>query len=348
VTSGGETASPATPPTASGGPSPSNRPLDVVYIVGTHRSGGTAFGTILSSAPGVFYAGELYRFPFPIFDPGDPARMCSCGTPVASCPFWSGVRADAYARPGLLPELRRGQRRFEAWRRSPLTLFRLLFRDRAIARHAGRMEEFARLVAGRAGASVVVESSYSALRGALYRRAGLGGGRVRFVHLLRDGRSFFGSEIGPVYGTHPGPDWQRAPPTIVARWTGFHLAGIALCSRGPGTYLRLRFEDVLLHPRETLGRVQEFLGIDLSEAIRRIEEHQPIPMNHICAANRARLPGALTVRPELAEATRLSRTNSALFWGIGGWLALALGYRPGPTKEPVPRHPTHPGQVGSG
>ncbi|MCI4365246.1 MAG: sulfotransferase domain-containing protein, partial [Thermoplasmata archaeon] len=134
---------------------------------------------------------------------------------------------------------------------------------------------------------------------------------------------------GPVYGTHPGSPWQRVPPAIVGRWAGFHFAAIVLCSRGKASYLRLRFEDVLLDPRASLGRIQEFLGIDLSEAIRRIEAHQPIPMNHICAANRARLPGSLTVRPELAAPTKLSRRNSALFWTLAGWLALVLGYRPG-------------------
>ncbi|MCI4373070.1 MAG: sulfotransferase [Thermoplasmata archaeon] len=322
------------PPAASG-----KRPIDVVYIVGTHRSGGTTLGTILSSGAGVFYAGELYRFPFPIFDPGDPGRMCSCGAPVAVCPFWAGVRADAEARPGLLPELRRGQKRFEAWRRAPLTLLRMTRKDPAIQRHAERMEEFLRIVADRAGASVVVESSYSALRGMLYRQTDLGGGRVRFIHLVRDGRSFFGSELGPAYGTHPGSPWQRVPPAIVARWTAFHTAAIAFCSRGKGTYLRLRFEDVLLRPKESLRAVQAFLGVDFSEAIRRVEEHQPIAMNHICSANRARLAGSLTVRPELAAPSPLSRAHSALFWSMAGWLALALGYRPGSrqkTAVPVP------------
>lgn len=325
-------------PEASPPPSASKRPVDVVYIVGTHRSGGTALGTILSSGAGVFYAGELYRFPFPIFDPGDPGRMCSCGSPVATCTFWAGVRADAETHPGLLSELRRGQKRFEAWRRAPLTLLRSLRRDRALKQHAGRMEEFLRIVADRSGASVVIESSYSALRGMLYRHADLGGGRVRFIHLVRDGRSFFGSELGPAYGTHPGSHWQRVPPAIVARWTAFHTAAVAFCSRGRGTYLRLRFEDVLLHPKESLGAIQRFLGIDLSEAIRRIEAHEPIAMNHICSANRARLAGSLTVRPELAAPTQLSRANSAMFWTIGGWLALALGYRPG-TDAPTPPSP---------
>ncbi|MCI4365909.1 MAG: hypothetical protein L3K10_07640, partial [Thermoplasmata archaeon] len=179
------TSLPPAPPDLSVGTPPSRadpgRPIDLVYIAGTHRSGGTALGTILSSAAGVFYAGELYRFPRPIFDPGDPGRMCSCGSPVATCVFWAGVRADAEAHPALLADLRKGQRRFEEWRRFPATLLGLSRKNAPVDRHAERMGVFLRIVADRAGASTVVESSYSPLRGILYRRANLGGGRVRFI-----------------------------------------------------------------------------------------------------------------------------------------------------------------------
>jgi hypothetical protein len=322
---------PAGPP-----PLPKDRPIDIVYVVGAHRSGGTVLGTILSGAPGVFYGGELYRFPKPIFTPGDPRRLCSCGAPVAQCPFWAGVRAETDRRPELLPKLREGQLRTEAWGRLPLTLLRMLFDDRSVDRHAARMEEFARVLADRAGASVVVDSSYSALRGILYRRAGLGGGRVRFIHLVRDGRNFLGSELGPASGTNPAPPWQRTPPAITARWTALHVAAIALCWGRRGTYLRVRYEDLMLRPAESLREIQRFLGIDLSETIHRVESRQPIPMFHICAANRLREAGSLTVRPELSDPPKLSKAQTAVYWTVAGILALAFGYRVRATRAHPP------------
>jgi len=308
-------------------------PLDIVYITGTHRSGGTLLGTLLASGAGVFYAGELYRFPFPIFEPGDPTRGCSCGLPVAACPFWTEVRADAESRPGLLSDLRAGQRAYEDWGHLPSTLLRYLRKDPAIDRFMARTEEFNRIVATRSRSKVIVESSFSPLRGLLYRRARLGGGKVRYIHLVRDGRSFFRSETGPIGGpVEFGPAWQRSPPAVVARWLVFHLASIAFCSRGPKTYLRVRYEDLLLRPSETVRSIQQFLGIDYSEAIRRIETEQAFPMVHLCAANRSRLKGSLVVHPEMATPPRLSRAHTALFWGMAGWLALAFGYRPGTAK----------------
>jgi hypothetical protein len=317
------------------------RPVDMIYIVGTHRSGGTTLGTILSSGSGVFYAGEIYRFPYPIFDPGDPNRGCSCGKMVADCPFWTGIQSDAESHPNLLPDLRKGQIRYDAWHRLPVTLGKFLRHDPDLDRYARRMKEFVRVLAARSGSSVVVESSFSPLRGMLYRRAPPEEGRIRFIHLVRDGRSFFASETGPIpQGIEAGTAFQRTPPAVIARWMLFHLAAILLCSRGRGSYLRVRFEDVLERPRETLGTIQQFLGIDLSEAIELIETHRPFAMTHICAGNRARLAGSLVVRPQLAAPPRLSRTHTALFWTMAGWLALLFGYRPLAATASAPPRPT--------
>jgi len=299
-------------------------------------------GTILSRGASVFYAGEIYRFPYPIFDPGDPNRGCSCGKMVAECPFWTAIQADAGSHPRLLTDLREGQKRYDAWHRIPITEWRYLRQDPSLGQYARRMREFVRVLADRSGSSVVVESSFSPLRGMLYRRAPAEEGRIRFIHLVRDGRSFFGSETGPIpQGVEAGTPLQRTPPAVIARWMLFHLAAILLCSRGPDTYLRVRFEDVLQRPRETLGTIQEFLGIDLTDAIELIETHRPFPMVHLCAGNRARLAGSLVVRPQMATPPPLSRTHTVLFWAMAGWLALLFGYRPGADRAPVP--PRRPG-----
>jgi hypothetical protein len=322
-------------PGASAPDSPPSAPPDIVYIVGTHRSGGTTMGTILSSGAGVFYAGEIYRFPYPIFEPGDPQRGCSCGKMVADCPFWNGIRSDAQTHPALLSDLRKGQIRFDAWHRLPISVWKYLRQDPALGQYAARMKEFVGVLGARSCGSVIVESSFSPLRGLMYRRAPNGTGRIRYLHLVRDGRSFFGSETGPIpQGIEAGTPLQRAPPAVVARWMFFHLAAVLLCSRGKDQYLRVRFEDVLQHPRETLGTIQTFLGIDLSEAIDRIETHRPFPMVHLCAGNRARLAGSIVVRPQLSKTPHLSRAHTALFWTMAGWLALMFGYRPGAPSPP--------------
>jgi len=322
--------------TGAGRPAPAiPTPLDVVYICGAHRSGATVLGALLAARPEVFFWGEAYRYPRPMFWPGnmvwpkDPTRGCSCGVPADQCPFWTAVRAELEQRAPFLENLERGQRTYESWSALPTRLGSALRHDPALDAHVQRMVEFLRVIAARTEARVLAESSYSAMRGSLYRRAELAGGRVRFVHLVRDGRNFLASELGVLWDPERPARWVRSRTVIVARWVVYNLAAILIGVRDPRSYLRVRYEDLVLRPAETLAKIGAFLDLDLSDVARRVAAREAIPMRHIAAGNRARLRGSVVLRGDLAGLPQLPRSTSALFWALGGWLALLLGYRPG-------------------
>lgn len=305
---------------------PSTRTVSLVYIAGAHRSGATPLGAVLAGTPTVFYAGELYRIPDPIFDRPDPGRRCSCGAGVDDCPFWSGVRRRLENEPGLLDDLRQGQRRFEAWRWLPWTLVRIRRRDPELLRYVRRRAQLLRMISEAAGARVVVESSYNPVRGLLCLDP-VSGVEARFVHLVRDGRSFIHSERGAM--DPPEFRWSgtRRLPVIVARWVAYHLLTLLLLPRS-GKYLRVRYEEFLANPIPVLEEVSKFSGTELSPSIRSVLEHRPIPMRHILAGNRVRLQGTVLLRPDLAAPPQLSVAARLWFWALGGWLAWGLGYRP--------------------
>lgn len=320
------------------------RPVDIVYVVGAHKSGGTILGSLVGSAPGVFYAGELYRFPSPIFDPGGLDRGCSCGETLGSCPFWSEVHRAARADPEFLRELRRGQERFEQWRRAPPTLWALVRRNPELTAHSERMFRFAGMFGRQANATTVIDSSFSPLRGWLYRRGVQRVHRVRYLHLVRDGRGFLASELA-IAEDPEAPRWVRGSWVVVARWVGYHTLALLFRLRGDEQYLRIRYEDLVLDPDRTLRRIENYLGIDLSDARQRLSLNEGVPMRHVVAGNRVRLAGEVRIRRELARPKELPRSVSVLFWSVAGWLALALGYRPsgGPPPSDSVRAPSGPG-----
>lgn len=263
-----------------------------------------------------------------MFWPGDPERGCSCGVPVDQCPFWTEVRAQLGQRTPLLEELERGQRRYESWAGFWRSWGKRPGLNEGLDAHVSRMEQFLRVIAQQAGAQTIVESSYSAVRGRLYRRADLGGGRVRFLHLVRDGRSFLASERSITFDPEAPWPWLRWSPVIIARWVLFNFAALLLRLRDPGSYLRVRYEELVLRPAETLARIGDFLQLDLTDVARRVTAGEAIPMQHLAAANRMRLLGRVSLRSDMARPPRLPLATSALFWVCGGWLALLLGYRP--------------------
>lgn len=316
-------------PSSEGGAPPLAPALDLVYIVGHHKSGATALGAVLAGHPGIFFAGELYRFPTPIWTPGDPTRLCSCGVPVLDCPLWAPVRR-AFEQGHSLAELRRGQRRFERWGALPRTLFAWGTARKALERHAAAMGDLLETIASDSGSRMIVESSLTALRGWIYGRNGPKRLSVRYLHLVRDGRALLWSESRLADAPEEGGRWIRLPPMVIARWVGMNLLAVLLCSGD--RYLRVRYEDLVTRPRATLERIGRFLGIDLTDVIARVEAQTPILMRHIAAGNRNRLQGSLVLRGEFAWTKGLPRADRALFWLTAGWLARLFGYhlRPDP------------------
>lgn len=313
---------PATPP---GPAEPPTRPR-LVYLVGHHRSGGTALGTIVASVPHVFFAGELYRFPTPIWTSADPNRGCSCGTAVVQCPFWREVRRRAEAE-GLLGRLRQGQSRYERWRSLPRTLFEARLGRAGLRAHVVAMVRFLEIIAECSGTEVIVEYGASAARGRVYREARSVGLDVRYVHVVRDGRGFLLSELR----TGPDPEagaWMRNPLVIVARWGWMNLAAIALCGGDRAQYRQVRYEELLARPREVLAGIGRFADLDLGSAAERVEAGAEVEMRHVAAGNRNRLRGTLRLDREPARGAPLPWGARALFWMTAGWLAGLMGYRP--------------------
>jgi Sulfotransferase family len=313
------TGSPPPPASASG-------PLDLLCIVGSHRSGATVVGALLASPPHHLFVGELYRLPQPIWEPGDPARGCSCGLPVLNCPFWSEVRRAAQADPTLLPSLRAGQKRFEPWARLPDTLLDKWGGSAALAKHAERKRQFLYLIARTADSPRVIESAYSPLRAWLYPLGAPPGVRVRYLHLVRDGRDFLQSEGTMGYDPEAPWPWLRSTPVVIGRWVTYNALARLFCGLHPDRYLRVRYEDILDNPRESFARIGAFLGWDLSEVADRAERGLPFVMKHIAAGNRVRLLGSVVLRGRTAPAPVLSRRARFLYWALAGWLAWSLGY----------------------
>ncbi len=327
--------------TLAGARTPEDGPPTLLYIVGHHKSGSTFLGAVLAEDPEIYFAGELYRFPRPIWVPGDPHRLCSCGASVLSCPFWSGVRSD-FEQHHRLEELRDGQRRFDRLRGLPGLLLQEGSPPAPLARYVRSMEDLAGILARRSGRRLIVEASFSAARARVYHLADPARLRVKYLHLVRDGRAFLWSEMRVKEPPEDGSWWLRLPPFVVARWVAMNLLALTLCSLDRERYLRIRYEELVTSPRATIERIGRFLGRDLSQVAAKVEERAPIPLRHVAAGNWRRGEGSVVLRPDFGWETGLSARSRALFWLASGWLATLLGYsrrRRRSTTGPAARGP---------
>lgn len=239
------------------------RPVKVLFIGGTGRTGSTTLEKLLGQFDGVFAAGETMWLWYALAGGG----RCSCGAPLRSCPVWSGVFEAAYGGvdridPAALYEL---QWRFHSGH-LPLVGVSAA-RSRLLARvepHRDALEQLFVAIRDTQGARVVVDKSLSPHHSFVLRESRLLD--VHFLHLERDPRAiaYSWSRIRPERGFDGRRTMDRRGVVMSAVFHDVsNLAAELLWSRSRDRYLRIRYEDFVEDPSGTLRRIGWFLGEDL-------------------------------------------------------------------------------------
>ena len=297
----------------------------ILYIAGYGRSGSTIVDIILGNHSEIVGVGEVS---FLLDDWSDPNRRCSCGKPYRECEFW-GDFLDHDPAPKL-PELARSIERV-------LFLPRLLSNlipaeDRTTyADYQRRLFEY---IESRTGKSIIVDSSKSAryLTGRLLSLQKLAHQDVYVLHLVRNGLDTMASLA--VTGSNWALENHTQPRRFmalrsVAGWVSANVWASMLGRRlGPGRYLRLRYEDFLADPSESLRMIGKLCGFDPEELIERIHKNDHFQVGHMVGGNRVRFEGRVRLRRSGNSRNRQElRIHHRLIFAIfGGWLQHRYGY----------------------
>ncbi len=289
-------------------------PQKLLFIGGLGRSGSTLIEKLINEFNDAFSIGESVH----LWERGlRDNELCGCGEAFDACPFWHQVGAEAFGRwseidlPSAislrwkidrsrqLPEMVKAHRR--GFPSDAQQEYLDLIGNVLLA--AGRV---ARL---RTGATVLIDSSKHLSAAALYSldpRLD-----VRVLHLLRDPRGVAYSwtkAVSRPEATDAGAmaDMPTYNPVRTAcRWVTDNLGFARLTKLGIPVF-RLRYEDFLGEPLETLTAVKEFAGIDGSALPSDVFDgqtaHLTSPM-HSAAGNPIRF-GANEVTLKLDDAWR--------------------------------------------
>jgi hypothetical protein len=315
-------------------------PVKVLYIIGAGRSGSTILDITLGNHPEIESVGELRN----ITDSAWVGRekrspFCACGRHLDAhgaaevCPFWSDVRRRWLQ--GATPDevadyvlLQNDFERLRSWRR--------LLRERYAP--SARFRDYQRLTRGlfesiRAASekTVIVDSSKSPLRAvALAMTPGID---LRLIHLVRDGRGVTSSRRKSL-GKDPkaGVWWNHEARSVwntAASWVGANLAAEGVRRRvGPERSVRVRYEDFATDPVDTMAKIGELVGLDLTELARAAAAGVPLKANHNVGGNRMRMSKDIRLRPDAGEWRRaLSAREQRLSWALMGRLMLRYGYK---------------------
>ena len=317
--------------------SASEKRQTIVYIMGYGRSGSTILDILLSNADETTGAGEVAD----VYTWAKRKLPCACGSPLDQCEFWEPILQCSEGRSlGSLGERFETQRSVESHWKYPLMALHLLGRE-TLARYRDTMNSLFGEIFGRSNAKWVVDSSKTSTP--LISRPVTLSRYTRFdvkgIFLTRDGRGVAWSEMKRAgseerairFNSQAMRFWKT-----LACWACSNvLTFVSAFLLGSKNVLRVRYEDLCEAPVETLIRISEFTGQDLTRVIETVQHAGELSIGHNVAGNRVRFSKKLRFRPDYEWQEKMPKRFQTAFW-LAAWpLSLALGY----SRTPVISEP---------
>ena len=277
----------------------------VIFVVGYGRSGSTLLDMMLGAHPDIFGAGEMATICRHVW-PND--EYCACHQRVRSCPLWSEAIAE-WQRSGVdIAAHRDLQQRIE-----PILSRRRAFAGDALRSYCEQTLALYRIVAGKTGRRVLLDSSKSPGRAMALASSGVD---LRLIHLVRDPRAVAHSMSKPMrIDTEAGVQKTlRAHPVArtALRWSFVNAGAERALRRIPaGHGLRLRYEELVADPHGALDRIGAATGLELGPLGRAIAAGESIAADHQVAGSRIRMNGPMRVKPDMGWQEKMSDAAQA-------------------------------------
>ncbi len=280
--------------------SPASDPLRIVYIGGQGRSGTTLLERALGELPGVVGVGETVH----LWDRGlRDDDLCGCGKPFGSCPFWQDVGETAFGGWDSLDADEAVALRFAVDRNRyvPFMLRPGLSPSyqRRHAQYLGRIARLYHAIAEVSGARTIIDSSKHASYALML--AQVPGIELRVLHVVRDSRAvahaWTKNVARPEAGGIPMPVYGPAKAAVL--WDVQNSIIERLGHHHP--YLRVRYEDFVEAPKDSLLAVAGFAGVaDDADVLQFLDgDTLTVGPSHTVAGNPMRfVSGDITIRSD--------------------------------------------------
>jgi hypothetical protein len=304
-------------------------PLRVVYIAGVGRSGSTVLDSVLGNHPHIQSVGELSRL---ASDAWMQNFYCSCGRRSQECPFWVAVYEAWCASNGRVSvqEYVDTQNDVERFRHLPVLVRERWKSTQTFQTYSEQTLSILRAIQKVSGSSIIVDSSKGIERA--YVLSLIPEIDLRVIQLVRDPRGVVWShkkafkkdlENGLPRDIESQPAWRAA-----LYWCRMNTEADWLRHRlGPEKALRVRYEDFMLNTLPVLQTIGDFIGVDLTNIQRAIEDGQKLYFDHTIAGNRVRMKGKLELKFDQEWQQQLPARDRLATELLCSWLMFRYGYK---------------------
>ena len=282
-----------------------NSPIPTIYLLGAGRSGTTIMAALMNTHTNIHTAGELHQF----FSHLSGDKDCSCGLPLADCPFWSPIVSAINQSEESAADVISFLNKKEAHRN---ILKYLLFGSRD--KHYNDIESdlFGKIRNHTDSNSWILDSSkYLARYLLLKNNSDLD---VRGIYMVRDVR-------GVIYSFSKKVQSSRGPLSALLYYCLINFFAQWICWTD-NRVIKVRYEDLMAKPEQTLsGIYKKVLGESPGENL----VPQEFDMPHIIGGNRIRSEKRMKLKLDEKWRTEISRTKQIIYYLLA--LPITLGNR---------------------
>lgn len=273
---------------------------DILYIMGTARSGTTILEIILANNPGITGVGEFkHVFSHAFLE----NRICSCGKAALECDRWVGVLNATSWDSADCGRMHRVLTSVEGHARFPL-VWAGLVRGQKMRTYRQALEGLFKSIALLSRCVVIADSSKYESRALMLAR--LFPEKVKVLCLTRSAAGLIATF------RKKNAKEQSYPKSLL--WIAGYYGYVLLCMWAVKAKLKerclsVRFEDLMHNPGEVLNSIEAWSGYSLSVARTKLAEGGRFTVGHIVSGNRVRLKGevrfeSVAVEPALQGAGR--------------------------------------------
>jgi hypothetical protein len=250
------------------------------------------------------------------------SNRCACGRRTVECPFWVQVCKNWFNEAQLQSarEYELLVQRVEREQRWRFFLGKAVPDTEEFRRYGELNQKLFQAIAKASEKRVVVDCSKRAARAvALASTTELD---LRVIHLIRDVR-------GVVFSLKKKFKDRNAYGALRSNliWIRGNWQAELILKRLPEEKrTRIRYEDLMERPIETLAVIEQVVGLKLNQIAERIEQRGLFELGHNIAGNRLRLTDAIHLHHDRQWVENLSAKDLWLCWHLSGRLLRRYGY----------------------
>lgn len=282
----------------------------ILYIGGIGHNGSTILDIMLGESANVLSMGQVGTL-HEYLDNG----QCSCEENLLACPLWGKVltQLDKAEKDQLreLGPLISGEKNF----------VRFVASAKFCRSYATIQDVLFRSVFRVSDADVLIDSSKNVSRAVALLRASRYD--IRFLHLIRDSRGY----VNSFNKRKREQEKESRFINPMVQWTVKNsVSSTIVRAIANNRYLRISYEELMLHPQEVIERIGRFINCDFSATLARVQQQQAFHRKHIFSGNRVSRSNSLIFEPSRIKGNSLNGLDNKKFWYLGGWVSAFWGY----------------------